>query len=328
MTVGVGALLLSGFVYQHIAERIDAMRHPAPGQMIAVGDHRLHLWCVGRGTPTVLLLSGDGTPSVTMYAAQRRIAADTRVCSYDRAGLGWSDPATRAMGLREQVDDLERLLARGGVAGPLVLVPESGGNVIALAFFRRAPHRVAAMAMVDGSEPTLWFRGITDDFPMLRLTDPLWQAGWRLGIVRLILPFAIPSWVEDLPPDLRGQFDAVWSRAMPAQARDPIDRWEKTPVAERPQPVPGLLGDRPLIVIRHGLAGGMGVPEKYEAGWPAAQARLAALSRVSETGGGDAEPSSDRRGEPGVGEQAGAQGDRAGAGGKMRTATAGWAVAD
>ncbi|MEH3104213.1 MAG: alpha/beta hydrolase [Sphingomonas phyllosphaerae] len=282
ITFGVTALLLTGAIYQHRGERIDAVEHPAPGQLISVGDHRLHLWCAGEGTPTVLLLSGDGTPSVTMYAAQRRIAADTRVCSYDRAGLGWSDPAPHAMGLREQVDDLERLLARGGVDGPLVLVPESGGNVIALAFFRRAPQRVAGMVTVDGSEPALWFRGMPDKFAMLRLTDPLWQAGWRLGIVRLILPYAVPSWVEDLPTDLRGQFDAVWSRAMPGQARDPIDSWERTPTGDRPQAIAGMLGSRPLIVIRHGLAGGMGVPEKYEREWPAAQARLAQLSRRGE----------------------------------------------
>ncbi|WP_156025823.1 alpha/beta fold hydrolase [Sphingomonas phyllosphaerae] len=278
----VAALLLTAAIYQRCAERIDARHHPAPGRMIPVGDHRLHLWCAGQGSPTVLLLSGDGTPSVTMYAAQRRVAAYTRVCSYDRAGLGWSDPASRPMGLRAQVDDLERLLARGGVEGPLVLAPESGGNVIALAFFRRAPRRVAGIVMVDGSEPALWFRGSPDEFPLLRLTDPLWQAGWRLGIVRLILPFAVPSWVEALPPDLRGQFDAIWSRAMPGQARDPIDRWEHTPIADRLDATLGLLGDRPLIVIRHGLAGGMGVPEKYEREWPAAQARLALLSRASE----------------------------------------------
>ena len=282
ITFSVTALLLTSAMYQRRAEEIDERRYPAPGRTIAVGDHRLHLWCVGQGSPTVLLLSGDGTPSVTMYAAQRRIAAFTSVCSYDRAGLGWSDPAPRAMGLREQVDDLARLLVRGGFDRPLVLVPESGGNVIAIAFFRRAPQRVAGMVMVDGSEPALWFRGSPDEFPLLRLTDPLWQAGWRLGIVRLILPFAVPSWVEALPPDLRGLFDAVWSRAMPGQARDAIDRWAQTPKTERPEAAPDLLGDRPLVVIRHGLAGGMGVPEKYEAEWPAAQARLARLSRASE----------------------------------------------
>ncbi|WP_341208846.1 alpha/beta hydrolase [uncultured Sphingomonas sp.] len=281
-TIVIGGLLLTGNAYQQVAERIDAARYPAPGRMISVGDHRLHLWCAGRGAPTVLLLSGDGTPSVTMYAAQRRIAAFTRVCSYDRAGLGWSDPPSHALGLGDQVDDLDRLLSRAGIATPLVLVPESGGNVIALSYLDRAPRQVAGMVMVDGSEPALWFRGSPDEFAMLRLTDPLWQAGWRLGIVRSILPYAVPSWVEDLPPDLRGQFDAVWSRAMPGQARDPIDRWERTPVAERPQASAGMLRDRPLIVIRHGVAGGMGVPEKYEAEWPAAQARLARLSRVGE----------------------------------------------
>lgn len=277
----VAGLLLTGLVYQQWAGRRDAARFPAPGRLVSVGDHRLHLWCTGTGAPTVLLLSGDGTPSVTMYAAQRRVATFTTACSYDRAGLGWSDAATRPMGLREQVDDLERLLARGGIAGPLVLVPESGGNVIALSFAQRSPARVAGMVMVDGSEPDLWFRGSPDAFPEMRMMDPVWQIGWRLGVIRLLLPCEVPDWVRILPPDLRGWFDAVWSRPMPGQARDPIDRWERTPVAARPRVVPGALGTRPLIVIRHGLAGGMGIPAKYEPEWAGAQARLATLSRDS-----------------------------------------------
>lgn len=283
IVVSIVAILLLGFCYQRWAEHRDAIRFPPPGRMISVGDHRLHIWCTGRGRPTVLLLSGDGTPSVTMYAAQSRIAAVTTVCSYDRAGLGWSDPPSRPMGLADQVRDLDRLVRNARLATPLVLVPESGGNVIALSFFDHAPARVAGMVMVDGSEPDLWFRGSPDEFPAMRRMDPIWQAGWHLGVVRLLLPYAVPDWVDALPAPLRGRFDAVWSKPMPSYARDAIDRWEQTPVALRPKVVAGAFGRRPLIVLRHGRPGGMGVPEHYEGAWPAAQARLASLSRDSES---------------------------------------------
>lgn len=281
--IAVGVLLVFGFLYQRWAEHRDATRFPPPGALVSVGDHRLHLWCAGRGSPTVLLLSGDGTPSVTMYAAQSRIASFTRVCSYDRAGLGWSDPPAKPMGLADQVRDLKEILQRAHLPTPLVLVPESGGNVIALSFFDQFPSSVAGMVMVDGSEPDLWFRGSPDEFSSMRMMDPIWQAGWRMGAVRLLLPFAVPEWVDALPSNLRGQFDAVWSKPMPSYARDTIDRWEETPVATRPKVVAGALGSRPLIVIQHGRPGGMGVPEKYEPEWPAAQAKLATLSRNTET---------------------------------------------
>lgn len=278
----IGGLLLLGFVYQQWAEHYDARRFPPPGRLVSVGDHRLHLWCAGRGSPTALLLSGDGTPSVTMYAAQSKIAKFTTACSYDRAGLGWSDPPSKPMGLADQVRDLRQIVQNGHLATPLILVPESGGSVIALSFFDHFPASVAGMVMVDGSEPDLWFLGSPDEFRSMRMMDPVWQAGWRLGAVRLLLPYAVPQWVGALPANLRGQFDAVWSKSMPSYTRDAVDRWEQTPVASRPKIVAGALGSRPLIVIQHGRAGGMGVPEKYEPEWPAAQAKLATLARDSE----------------------------------------------
>lgn len=279
--IGIGLLLVAGLSFQQWGEWRDAQRFPPPGQLLSVGDHRLHIRCTGAGSPTVLLLSGDGTPSVTMYAAQDRISAYTRVCSYDRAGLGWSDPPTKPMGLGEQIDDLTNLLRSADVNGPLILVPESGGSLIALSYLSRAPERVAGMVLVDASEPDLWFRGSPDEFPSMKRMDPIWQAGWRLGAIRAILPLAVPDWVASLPPTTRGQFYAVWSRPMPSYTWDTIDRWRYTPIANRPKVVVGAFGARPLVVIRHGKAGGMGVPEKYELEWPAAQAKLATLSSNS-----------------------------------------------
>ncbi|MEO8723793.1 MAG: alpha/beta hydrolase [Sphingobium sp.] len=273
-------LTLAGVAYQQWGEARDARRFPAPGELVSVGDHRLHIWCVGTGQPIVMMISGDGTPSVTLYAAQTKIARFTRVCSYDRAGLGWSDPQTRAMSLGDKVDDLDRLVT-AKASGPLVLVPESGGNLIALGYAARAPGRVAGAVFVDASEPDLWFRGTPSVLPSLRQQNLFWQVGWRLGVTRAVLPFAVPAWVDQLSPKLRGQFDAVWSKPMPSYARDAIDTWEQTKVEDRPTARAGLLGDRPIAVIRHGVSGGPEIPAEFEKEWPAAQAKLAKLSSNS-----------------------------------------------
>ena len=154
----LAALLFAGFAYQQWGEARDAKLYPPPGQLISVGGHRLHLWCIGEGSPTVVMISGAGTPAVTLYPAQQRIAKVTRVCSYDRAGLGWSDPASKPMNLPDLVDDLETLLARGKVEGPLVLAPESFGGLIGTSYWARNPDRVAGAVMIDASEPELFFR--------------------------------------------------------------------------------------------------------------------------------------------------------------------------
>lgn len=278
--LSVLGLALVGIGYQQWGEAHDARRFPAPGVLVSVGDHRLHIWCIGTGQPTVMMISGDGTPSVTLYAAQTRIAQFTRVCSYDRAGLGWSDPQHRAMSLGDKVADFERLVI-AKTSGPLVLVPESGGNLVALGYAARAPERVAGAVFVDASEPTLWFRGTPSIIPSMRRQDLLWQAGWRLGIIRVLLPFAVPTWVDRLPPQLRGQFDAIWSKPMPSYARDGIDTSEQTKVQDRPTARAGLLGDRSIIVIQHGVSGGREIPPEFEKEWPAAQEKLAGLSSNS-----------------------------------------------
>jgi pimeloyl-ACP methyl ester carboxylesterase len=185
------------------------------------------------------------------------------------------------MSLPDMVGDLEALLANGKVEGPFVLVPESFGGMIALAYAKRNPTRIAGAVFVDASEPDLWFRLAPTSFGSMKRKDILWQVGWRLGIIRAALPYGSPDWVQKLPPKLRGEFDAVWSKPMASYANDAIDVLEQTKRSERPKATPGLLGVRPIIVLRHGKTGGMGMDADFEKEWPAAQAKLAALSSDS-----------------------------------------------
>jgi pimeloyl-ACP methyl ester carboxylesterase len=277
-----GAAMLIGVGFERAGEARDARLVPPPGRLIAVGDHRLHLWCIGNGSPTVVLISGGGTPSVTLYSAQTRIARFTRVCSYDRAGLGWSDPATKPMSVPEMADDLAALLATARVGGPYVLAPESFGGLVALSFAARQSTHVAGAVFIDASEPGLWFRVSPHEVDAARRTNLLWQAGWRLGIIRAFLPLGLPAWAAALPLGLRAEFAAVWSKPMPGFT-EWIGALERTRVGERPTSIPGMLSPKPIIVISHGLSGGMGMSSAFADSWPAAQRRLAALSTDSHT---------------------------------------------
>ena len=104
ISVGLGALLviatLSGATYQWLATRKDLVATPPPGQLVAIDGYRLHLWCTGDGAPAVILDAGLGGTSAGWGFVQPDVARFTRVCSYDRAGMGYSDsgPSPRTAG--------------------------------------------------------------------------------------------------------------------------------------------------------------------------------------------------------------------------------------
>lgn len=281
--LGAGFLILCaiGIGYQQWGEQRDARDNPMPGRLIDVGDHRLHIWCIGQGKPTILMLAGSGTPSVASYPLQTRLAATSRTCSYDRAGLGWSDPPKRAMGLRQIVDDLDRLIAKSGEPGPFVLVPESFGGLIALAKARRDPDQVVGVVAVDASEPQSWHRISGPMRGNARVIDHGWQILWRIGVIRLLFDSQAPTWVNDMPSCIRRQFKAVWSRPMASYTTEWIDAYEQTPRADLPISRPGLLGKTPLIVISHGPKGG-NLAKEFEDSWPEAQRRWTQLSTRSD----------------------------------------------
>src|SRR5688572_4116779 len=87
----LAGLMLLGALYESVAERADARAYPAPGELVDVGGHRLHLYCVGTGSPTVVIDAGWGDWSGGWSRVQPEAAKTTRVCTYDRAGMGHSE---------------------------------------------------------------------------------------------------------------------------------------------------------------------------------------------------------------------------------------------
>ena len=144
---------LTGAAYQWIATRKDLAANPPPGRLVDVGGHKLHIWCTGSGEPTVVLENGLGGGSgiVGWSFVQPEVAKFTRVCSYDRAGTGYSDPGPSPRTARRIAYELAQLLDRTGISGPLVLVGASIGGLFVRVFASEHGERVVGLVLVDAS---------------------------------------------------------------------------------------------------------------------------------------------------------------------------------
>jgi pimeloyl-ACP methyl ester carboxylesterase len=151
----LGAILviaaLSGATYQQLATRKELAATPPPGRLVDLGGYRLHLWCTGDGAPAVILDAGLGGTSAGWGFVQPEVARFTRVCSYDRAGMGYSDPGPSPRTARRIARELAELLARGGIAGPVVLVGESIAGFYVRVFASDHPERATGLVLVDAS---------------------------------------------------------------------------------------------------------------------------------------------------------------------------------
>ncbi|ADG09244.1 alpha/beta hydrolase [Caulobacter segnis] len=124
--------------YAHAQRRVDLG-----------GGRKLNLYCIGSGAPVVVFEAGLGDDTSTWGLVQPAIAKRTTACAYDRAGIGFSDPATRPSSASNIVDDLHHLLKKAGVKGPYVLVGHSYGGLTSALYASRYPKDVAAFVAVD-----------------------------------------------------------------------------------------------------------------------------------------------------------------------------------
>ena len=182
------ALLLAGVMYQRAGMARNRRQYAAPGVMVPAGGHRLHVDCRGQGMPAVVLESGIGASSLNWALVAPAVATFTGVCTYDRAGLGWSDPPSSPRTFDAIVDDLSVMLDKGVAAGPRVLVGHSFGSFVVSALAMRRPDRVAGVVLVD---PALeWLTASAEHQRLLRGGRLLSRLGALLahvGVVRAAL---------------------------------------------------------------------------------------------------------------------------------------------
>ena len=153
LVVALLVLAVAGAIYQAIATERAERAYPPPGQMVGVGGHSLHINCVGRGSPAVVLDAGSGGFSAHWVRVQRAGSGTTRVCSYDRAGMGWSEMGPEPRDAKQISNELHALLEGAGIEGPYVLVGHSYGGLYARIYAARYSEEVAGVALVDSSHP-------------------------------------------------------------------------------------------------------------------------------------------------------------------------------
>lgn len=248
MALVVGAAV-SGATYESIAARRDIDATPPPGRLVDIGGHRLHIWCTGSGSPVVVLESGLGGSGVDWGFVQPEAAQFTRVCSYDRAGLGYSDagpsPRTAARIARE----LRALLDRSAIHDPLVLAGASSGGLSMRMFATAHPERVKGLVLVDASHEDQ-----LHEVPAIAPFVPLLAT---IGAFRLSgVAFSIDP--ESMAPSVRAHARATRFRASGYRAAaDEITNMQKTAAEVR-------AGRRrlphPVVVV----SGGLGADARWQ----------------------------------------------------------------
>jgi pimeloyl-ACP methyl ester carboxylesterase len=225
VAVGAAAVfpLLAGATYQGVATALERRQFPHPGQLIDVGGHQLHLHCTGDGLPTVVLEA----PAVGMSAAwalvQPAVAETTRTCSYDRAGLGWSETGGRPFDPASVPDELHALLERARERAPYVVAGQELGAAFATMYAARFAPEVRALVLVHAPA-----RGASDGPPQT-IRQLVHAAPWlaRTGILRATR--LLSKNAAGLPEPSAGALRAFLNRPDHlTRAALELARWEET----------------------------------------------------------------------------------------------------
>jgi pimeloyl-ACP methyl ester carboxylesterase len=273
---GAGATVaaVTAFVSQARATRRSGKQFPPPGKLFDAGGFRLHLNISGESHagPTVILEAGTGSFSANWHWVQQELGRTTRVVSYDRAGLGWSEPSRHPRDARTMAAELRRALSSAAIPGPFVLAGHSLGGLVVRAFADLYPAETAGLVLVDASHPDQWVRWPVP-LANLILSSSQRMTGFlaRFGLLRAVdLTAAISA---GLPARQVAELRALSARPRVATTEaNQIAAWEQS----RQQLAAATpLGDLPLAVI------GVGVQPMGGELLTALQAELPALSSNS-----------------------------------------------
>jgi pimeloyl-ACP methyl ester carboxylesterase len=282
------AILAILAINQNIALTRLRAQYPAPGKLVEVDAHKMHLDCMGTGSPTVVIDAGNSSFSLEWTPIQEQLNQEVRVCTYDRAGYGWSEPGPQRRDGAQVVAELHSLLQAAGETGPYLLVGHSLGGVHVRMYAAQYPQEVAGLVLVDTAYPLV----ITPEFEQqMAASIGFYQVMGlltRTGVMRILGPLgsesSLPETARKLPAELQ---EAYLNLLLdPAQYAAAISEMQSLPrtfeQAGQMLDQHGL-GDLPLIVLTAGQTAAAGSTPFAEQRLPASELQIAQQKELAGT---------------------------------------------
>ena len=267
IAISIIGLAVVGAIYERAADAADAKTYPPPGELVDVGGHRLHINCTGTGSATVVIEAGLGDWSTSWGAdVQPEVAKTTRVCTYDRVGLGWSEGAALPSDAAQFAKELHTLLQNANVPGPYVMVGHSLGGLIVRVFAHDYTSEVAGVVLVDSMNPKQVTESLSNSLARMSSFQALLA---RVGVARLLVK--VPAIAPSLGPN-RAAYYPLYIR--PQSLQTTANEYKALPASGAEAAAVKSFGDLPLIVLTAKL--------NDNPGWPEWQNELLQLSSNSE----------------------------------------------
>jgi pimeloyl-ACP methyl ester carboxylesterase len=232
-----------------IAPVLSMAQQQPPGRLVDVGGGiNMHIYCTGEGSPTVVLDAGLNGGTMSWARVQEQVSNHTRVCSYDRAGMGWSEPGTKPRTYMRIADELHVLLQAAGEEGPYVLVGHSVGAHTVRFFMQNHPTDVAGIVLVDPAHEKIL---TTELIPLIQQIQRSYVGYAHLGFWRYILNPGFIMGVEgpDVPLEIINNLEVVYSPKSLHTAADELAAMYETVLALNATNVMSAWGDKPTIVL-------------------------------------------------------------------------------
>ena len=226
----LGLFAVAGALWESRVAARDAREYPMQGQLVDIGGYRLHIYCMGEGTPTVVMDSSLSESSRQWRFIQPAVSSFTRACSYDRAGLGWSDPSPLPRSSEVMADELHALLVNAGVGGPYVLVGHSFAGLSMRLYASKHPEEIVGMVLVDADHPNRYMKSPS---PLEELRFLFYRMAAPIGVARLLGGCPVG------PPRCSQYVDTLWAM------------WSSRAESAAQARARGTLGTIPLAVIAH-----------------------------------------------------------------------------
>ena len=286
----VGRILLGGLslvlvliIYLLVREAIVRNKYRVefspPGQMVSLETHDIHLYCVGEGSPTIVFEADlDQYGSLSWASVQGEIGKYTRACSYDRAGILWSEPGPRPRDGETIAAELKTVLENAGEEGPYILLGHAFGGAYVRIFAGQNPESVCGMVLVESSHPEMLTRfeqvGVVPEIPDRNIRPLI------LFLSHLGSPGRYKGNVYNLPPEIYDPVQAF----LPESSMAWFDEEVEAPTTLAQAGQYEYLGDFPLIVLATSRPspslGDLG--QKLDDLWLDLQRELISLSENSE----------------------------------------------